>query len=252
MQVVLMTKISNMNKGLLRISVFIVLVAMVCACGGDDDDPSGNATNGKSTAVFNSSVTYGSLTDQDGNIYKTVTIGTQTWMAENLRTTKYNDGTAIPKESESFSTPAYCNYNNSDEAIAIATYGRMYNWFAVNTGKLAPKGWHVPTDAEWTILTDHLGGAGGAGDNLREMGTLHWTAPNTGATNEAGFTGLPGGYSGNDKFFDRGNTGLWWSTSESSTVPEVAVHLTMNPFASSTSLYTISKQTGISVRCIKD
>jgi uncharacterized protein (TIGR02145 family) len=122
-----------------------------------------NNTNGRTTALFNDELEYGTLTDQDGNIYKTITIGNQVWMAENLRTTKYNDGTAIPNvtgKSEwcALTTGAYCNYNNTKNVDTISTYGRIYNWYAVNTGKLAPPGWHVPNDEDWRTLTDYLGG----------------------------------------------------------------------------------------------
>jgi hypothetical protein len=114
---------------------FIAVVFVSCAKGDDDNDS--NLTNGKTTALFNPNVTYGTLTDQDGNIYKTVSIGTQIWMAENLRTTKYNDGTPIPvvldnNEWQSLSIGAYCNYNNTSNLDTIATFGRLYNGYAVN------------------------------------------------------------------------------------------------------------------------
>ncbi len=104
-----------------------------------------------------SDITYGTVTDQDGNEYKTVTIGTQTWMAENLRTTKYNDSTSIPNITsasmwQNSTTGAYCNYNNTTDIDTIVTYGSLYNWYAVNTGKLAPKGWHVATNEEYSTL----------------------------------------------------------------------------------------------------
>jgi uncharacterized protein (TIGR02145 family) len=141
-------------------------------------------------------VTPGTVADIDGNIYHTVTIGTQTWMVENLKTTKYNDGTDIPNVTNStwpdLTTPAYCWYLN-DAATYKATYGALYNWYAVNTGKLCPAGWHVPTDAEWTTLTNYLGGENVAGGKLKETGTSHWQDPNVGATNIVGFTALPGG-----------------------------------------------------------
>src|SRR5664280_1230387 len=115
-------------------------------------------TNGLTTAIFNNTKTYGTMTDQDGNEYKTITIGTQTWMAENLRTTKYRDGTVIPNISygawDTHFTGAYCTYNNTNDAVSIATHGRLYNWNAVTDSRnIAPAGWHVPTDAEWTTLT---------------------------------------------------------------------------------------------------
>jgi uncharacterized protein (TIGR02145 family) len=136
------------------------------------------------------------MTDQDGNVYTSVTIGTQTWMVENLKTTKYNNGTDIPLAAESttwavLTTPGYCWYDN--DIANKATYGAIYNWYAVNTGKLCPTGWHVPSDAEFTTLQTYLGGESVAGGKLKETGTAHWYTPNTDATNESDFTALPGG-----------------------------------------------------------
>jgi uncharacterized protein (TIGR02145 family) len=138
------------------------------------------------------------VSDVDGNTYKVVIIGTQVWMAENLKTTKYSDGTPIPLVTDNtawsnLTTPGYCWYNN-DSATIAQTYGALYNWYTVNTGNLCPAGWHVPTDAEWTILITYLGGEDVAGGKLKEAGTAHWSSPNTGATNETGFTALPGGF----------------------------------------------------------
>ena len=140
------------------------------------------------------------VTDIDGNVYQTVTIGTQVWMVENLKTTRYIDGTAIPLDTNSstwggLTTPGYCWYN--DSAIYGNTYGALYNWYAVNTGKLAPAGWHVPTDSEWTVLTTYLGGETVAGGKLKDTGTTYWQSPNTGATNASGFLALPGGFRSN-------------------------------------------------------
>jgi uncharacterized protein (TIGR02145 family) len=155
------------------------------------------------------------VTDIDGNVYHSVTIGTQTWMAENLKTTRLRDGTAIPLVNDStdwsnLTTPGYCWYN--DSAIYGNTYGALYNWFAVNTGKLAPIGWHVPKDTEWTVLTTYLGGDKAAGGPLKDTGTTYWLSPNGGATNSSGFSALPGGcrrYDGS--FGTMGNNGYWWS-----------------------------------------
>lgn len=249
-----------MNRRILKLSVIIATVAMTfSSCSKDDDDnkpASTNPTNGKTTAVFNSSVTYGTLTDQDGNIYKTVTIGTQTWMAENLRTTKYNDGTAIPLVTdnikwEKLTTGGYCNNQNTSNIESIATYGRLYNWYAVNTGKLAPKGWHVPTDDELKTLTAFLGGGSKAGGKLKETGTLHWMSPNYGATNETGFTALPGGNRLNTGSFSYfGYSGYLWSTTEKDTsnawVTEMIFH------DSDVGRDIVSKNGGFSVRCVRD
>ncbi len=246
-----------MYKRYLKISVLIASVAIVfSSCSKDDNDSSsGSSTNGKTTAVFNSSVFYGSITDRDGNVYKTVTIGTQTWMAENLRTTTYNDGTAIPNvtdnDSWASSTGAYCNHNIATGTDTIATYGRLYNWYAVNTGKLAPKGWHVPTYAEWTTLVTYLGGDSVSGGKLKETGTTHWRSPNTGATNETGFTALPGGArNSNGTFTSLRNNGYWWSATEGNAANAWSRYIDFD--YSFVGIDYNSKGVGSSVRCVRD
>jgi uncharacterized protein (TIGR02145 family) len=182
--------------------------------------------------------------------------GTQTWMAENLRTTKYNDGADIPNvidtdEWGDLITGAYCNYNNTSNEDTIATYGRLYNWYVVNTGKLCPTGWHVPTDAEWTSLTDYLGGTGFAGGKLKETGSSHWNSPNTGATNETGFTALPGGLRNIlGAFTYIGTIGIWWSATESST--EYALGRAISYTSAEVFWNGFVKELGYSVRCVKD
>ena len=156
------------------------------------------------------------VVDADGNIYHAVTIGTQVWMVENLKTTRYNDGSAIPLDTNGgtwggLTTGAYCWYNN-DSGSNKNTFGALYNWNAVSTGKLAPTGWHVPTDSEWTVLTTFFGGESAAGGALKSTGTTYWLAPNTGATNSSGFSALPGGYRfTNGGFFRIDSTGYWWT-----------------------------------------
>ena len=196
----------------------------------------------------------GSITDIDGNTYKTVTIGTQTWMAENLKVTKYNDGIAIPNVTDNtawreLTTGALCDYDNIPSNSE--TYGKLYNWHAVNTGKLCPTGWHVPSDAEWTELTDYLGGTSVAGGKLKETGTTHWASPNTGATNETGFTALPGGlrYSGGN-FLTFGNAGYWWSATESNAAR--AWYRDMTYDSSNVDRYSSLKWVGYCVRCVRD
>jgi uncharacterized protein (TIGR02145 family) len=194
------------------------------------------------------------VTDKDGNVYHTVTIGTQVWMVENLKTTKYNDGTDIPNVTDAtawaaLTTPAYCWYNN-DKATNKNTYGALYNWYTVNTGKLAPIGWHVPSDAEWTTLMTYLGGGNMAGGKLKEIGTLNWTTPNTGADNSSGFTALPGGERFTGQFTSLGIYGCWMSSSEISSNQIWYMYL----------YYSVSdmwsgghpEDSGFSVRCIRD
>lgn len=157
------------------------------------------------------------LQDIEGNEYRTVTIGTQVWMAENLKTTKFNDGTSIPMVSDNeawvkISTPAYSWYNN-DSIANKKTYGALYNWYAVSTNKLCPAGWHVPTDGEWQTLTLFLDGFYTAGGKMKEKGTEHWKSPNIDGTNESGFTALPAGYRSLQGIFNYiGIACYWWSS----------------------------------------
>lgn len=158
------------------------------------------------------------ITDRDGNVYDVIRIGTQLWTKQNLKTTKFSDGTSITQITDNttwtnLTTQGYCWYDN-DAATYKALYGALYNWYAVNTGKLCPTGWHVPTDAEWYTLSNYLNGEVDAGGKLKEAGTVHWTAPNTDATNETGYTALPGGYRTDTGLFDNfGIYGFWWSSS---------------------------------------
>jgi len=205
---------------------------------------------------FNPDLTYGSVSDIDGNTYKTIQIGTQTWMAENLKTTKYNDGTAIPKIKGSnawgaLTTGAYCNYNNFEAYSPI--YGRLYNWYvgaSTNPQNVCPSGWHVPSDAEWTVLIDYLGGESVAGDKLKEAGSAHWPEYYTGATNESGFTALPGGLRNQPaSFSDEGAHGYWWLSAESDVEYGAIYGLRYGGEEFSSYFY---KDGGLSVRCMKD
>ncbi len=197
------------------------------------------------------------VTDVDGNVYEAVTIGTQTWMAENLKTTKYNDGSAIPVELNNskwsnLRTPAYCWYANNGPANKD-TYGALYNWYAVSTGKLAPEGWHVAADSEWNALITYLGGTAVAGGPLKEAGMIHWNwgTVNAGATNETGFSALPGGMRTYVGDFSGINlvTYLWSSSNYSETY---AMACTISCSTSDVQRLTLSKWLGFSVRCVKD
>jgi uncharacterized protein (TIGR02145 family) len=220
------------------------------------------ATNEAGTAYGNEvSFTSEPLTDADGNIYKTVIIGDQLWMAENLKTTKYSDGTDIPLVTDglkwaSLTSPGFCWYDNDRETCGDI-YGALYNWFAVNTDILCPDGWHVPDNEEWGILADYLGGVKIAGGMLKETGTINWMSPNTNATNETGFTGRPGGFRSRNwetkrygKFGRLGITGYWWSYSI-----EDDYSAWENELGYSTGSIIgnyVDKGKGLSVRCIKD
>lgn len=168
------------------------------------------------------------MTDIDGNLYSTVIIGTQEWVGENLTVSKYNDGTIIPQVTDptawsNLTTGAWCYYDN-DPANGLI-YGKLYNYYAVAgihdtiastpNKVLAPIGFHVPTDTNWTTLSDYLGGLNVAGGELKEIGTAHWMSPNTGATNSSGFTGLSDGFRGDYGFFvGMGLYANWWSSTE--------------------------------------
>lgn len=194
--------------------------------------------------------------DADGNSYHPVVIGSQTWLKENLRTTKYNDGTGIPSVTANadwanLTSPAYCWYDN-DQGYK-PDYGALYTWYTVKTGKLCPAGWHVPTDAEWTILENTVGGLAVAGGKLKETGLLHWADPNAGATDQYGFTALPGGWregngggSVNLKY-----VGNWWTSSEYSPDAPYWRYIDWDKLGVARQ-YGGDPSFGLSVRCIKD
>jgi uncharacterized protein (TIGR02145 family) len=209
------------------------------------------------------------VTDIDGNVYNTVTIGTQTWMTGNLKTTKYNDGVSIPLISDNLAwdertTGAYCWYNN-DPTANENLYGKLYNWYTVNTGKLCPTGWHVPTDAEWVTLKNYLtnngyGFEGSGSDIAKSMSakTAWATSPYVGSpgndpssNNSSGFSALPGGYrSGPGSFNGIGEDGYWWSASEYNSTDALYRYLQN----SGTVIFGDNriKVIGYSVRCMKD
>lgn len=202
----------------------------------------------------------GTLTDIDGNVYQTIEIGTQTWMAENLKVTHYRNGNAIPNVTYyddwwKGTTGAYCWYDNIFAWKKF--YGALYNWYAVtDTSGLCPAGWHIPTDEEWTILTDYLGGdilAGGKMKSTRKEPDVHpkWDSPNIGATNESGFSGLPGGYRDRDgSFRGIGARGYFWSPKEGSSYP--AWYRSLDYSYSNLTRNEGSKWEGFSVRCLRD
>ncbi|HBS85204.1 MAG: hypothetical protein A2W91_01830 [Bacteroidetes bacterium GWF2_38_335] len=195
------------------------------------------------------------VTDIDGNVYHTITIGTQVWMVENFKVTHFRNGDSIPNITDdtqwsSMTTSAYCNYENSSSNST--TYGRLYNWYVINdTRNICPEGWHVPTQEEWTTLVDFLGGLTAAGGKIKEIGTAHWFTPNTGATNSSGFTGLPAGTRNTSGSFSNiGNHGYWWSSSNKDDVDAWEFNTNYNH----ADMYKNfdPKNTGFSIRLIKD
>lgn len=225
--------------------------------------------------LFNPNLTYGSVTDIDGNVYKTITIGTQIWMAENLKTTKYSDGTPIPLVNTkttwaTLSTNSKAYSWHSDSIRYKDTYGALYTWAAAMNGAASsisnpsgvqgacPTGWHLPSDAEWTKLVVDICCSSTAGGKLKETGIAHWRIPNYGATNESGFTALPGDLRGPDGGFSSvGSLGYWWTSTEYNTSfgyngINWLMSFSHGDASRSTGDYGGIKQSGLSVRCVKD
>lgn len=211
------------------------------------------------------------LTDTDGNIYAAVQIGSQVWMAENLRTTTLNDGTDIPNitdltEWSALETSSYDYYHDGDyldKELNGSIYGGIYNWNTVKNGMVCPTGWHVPSLVEWETLIDFLGGGDNAAYKLMESGIIHWDAPNTNANNESGFTALPGGVLVIEdpiyEYYDLGKAGFWWSSTEdpNSMNRAMNVDMTVNRDFEGSMLFRYignskPKEFGLSIRCISD
>jgi uncharacterized protein (TIGR02145 family) len=187
----------------------------------------------------------------------TIVIGTQQWMEKNLDVVTYRNGDIIPHVTDptewaALTTGAWCYYNNDPANGAI--YGKLYNWYAVNDPRgLAPQGWHIPTDEEWTTLSTKLGGRFVAGGKMKTTGTTRWFTPNTGATNESGFAGLPGGFLfGSGSFLDVGGTGYWWSASENVGYTITAGCRFLNYNNGYLNGNAAWKAEGLSVRCLRD
>ncbi len=194
-----------------------------------------------------------SMTDKDGNVYTSVTIGTQVWMVENLKTTKFSNGDLIPTSTSDISAEATPKFQwaYNDTASYADIYGRLYTWYAaIDSRNLCPTGWHVPSLEEWQTLKSFLGGDSTAGGKLKQTGTTYWQAPNTGATNSTGFTGLPGGYrSQHGAYFGLHQSGWWWTTTDDA---PLAWGHSMHFNADSLINWGYYKSAGVSVRCLKD
>jgi uncharacterized protein (TIGR02145 family) len=202
------------------------------------------------------------IRDIDGNSYRTVQIGDQIWMTQNLRTTRFNDGTPIAnvtgyEEWSALKTPAYCWYNN--DSTLSDPYGALYNWYVVETDKLCPDGWHIPTDEEWNQLTSSIDILSLTGGALKESGMDHWRSPNEGATNRSGFSALPGGYrSYNGTFNLLRASAYWWSTTESNwygvseDAPSRVIFRSVMHDNSEVVRHISEKTNGFSVRCLKN
>jgi uncharacterized protein (TIGR02145 family) len=200
------------------------------------------------------------VTDIDGNVYQTVTIGTQVWMAENLRVTHYRNGNAIPFVPDSatwnytLTYGAYCEYNN--DINNVTTYGRLYNYYAANDSRgIAPAGWHIPSWAEWNTLSDWLNGDAVAGGKEKEAGYAHWMSPNTDATNSSSFTALPGGVRNNLTpgwgYHEMGATANFWtSTVDAGTLMHTITLYYTSAYQGNVLGYNMAF--GLSIRCVKN
>tara|TARA_B100001250_G_scaffold278285_1_gene240732 strand:+ start:10 stop:759 length:750 start_codon:yes stop_codon:yes gene_type:complete len=194
--------------------------------------------------------------DIDGNFYSTVQIGNQLWMSENLKTTRYNNGDEIPTgltdgEWQNTTSGALAVYDDNESNADI--YGRLYNWYAlVDNRGVCPENFHVPTDEEYTQLTIYLGGSEVAGGKMKEAGLEHWNSPNAGATNESGFSGFPGGFRNiSGSYVYVGNDGYFRSSSEYST-SQAWYHSLHYGYSVVYQGFNMSKQSGLSVRCVGD
>jgi uncharacterized protein (TIGR02145 family) len=257
--------------------IYIILsITMLTACKKESSNPTDNSTTNSNstnpvTCIDNPNINFtcigtpvgkfsDCIKDINGNTYKTVTIGTQTWMAENLKTSKYNDGTSIPnvtdgKQWKELTKGAWCNYNNSDSLGKI--YGKLYNWFAVSpttngNKNICPSGWHVPNNTEWNSLIEFLGSKNLAGAKIKEIGILKWITPNYESNNISLFSALPSGARDyyNGEFVNIGINGYFWSSDESKSTDAWFLYLE-NKY-NSTYLKSDDQPLGISIRCIKN
>jgi len=204
----------------------------------------------------------GTVTDIDGNIYNTITLGAQVWMVENLKTTKFRDGTVIPNITDNTSwvnatSGAYCDYDNNP--TNSAEYGGLYNLYAVKDNHgLAPAGWHVPNLTEWTTLILYLGGAGVAQGRMKEEGFTHWDSPNTGADNSSGLTALgSGNRSSSAQYYNLKKRAIFWSSTSSISSTSMNIYAIIlehdnNRWIEQRGSFGGTSSFGYSVRCIKD
>ena len=213
--------------------------------------------NGVIWVSLTGNASVGSVTDVDGNLYPTIRIGEQEWMAKNLQVTKFRGHTLIDQITnpiiweglDNTMSPAWCWYNN-DGVFAEDRLGKLYNWYAVDGDSICPAGWHIPTSAEWHQLAIYLGGSSTAGSKMKQTGSPHWLQPSLNGTNESGFSGLGGGYrDDNGQYLSYQLVGQWWSSNDAGVMA-----LSFRLRDATNDLFTLShdKRTGFSIRCIKD
>lgn len=212
---------------------------------------------GISDAVFNENFSYGIMADIDGNAYKTIKIGEQTWMAENLRTTHYRNGDLISNITSNsqwvnLQTEAYSAYNNTEDLDELATFGLLYNWYAVSDPRnLAPEGWRVATQADWDALISELGGVNVAGSKLKEAGNTHWN-PGSSGNNSSGFTALPSGrrqYT-DGTFINLNFNGFWWANTANGA--DFSFYYQLNFDSNTIIAANFLRSAGYAVRCVKE
>ncbi len=243
---------------------FIVLALTFNSCS-DDNSPSVNNTNGGGNNTGGCGSGSTSVADIDGNFYNVVTIGNQCWMKENLKTTRYKNGTNIPTVTSDAlwvsNTVGACSDYDNDPANTVE-YGKLYNWYAVaNPAGLCPTGWHEPEEWEWNVLIKNLDASADtinhgwssltAGGAMKELGLSHWVSPNTGATNSSSFTALSGGARSDfGAFVGVGTTGDFWSSTENN--PGGAWSHWLENNSSKVGRGVTLEKIGLSVRCVKD
>lgn len=239
---------SKIRYSIILIFAFIVILMTFAGCSEESnptDEPFVDHTGET-----------GTVTDIDGNIYSTIGIGGQIWMAENLKVTQYRNGDEIPNLTDDIlwsntNEGAYCSYNNDPNIAAV--YGNLYNWYTVIDGRnIAPEGWHIPTEDEWDKLINWLGGEDTAGGKLKS--TDLWNAPNAGATNESGFSGLPAGMKLGIYYINLNTQGFFRTRSYWNIGGQVwPVNYTLHKDSVNVLTYTLNDKTmGLSVRCVKD
>ncbi len=225
-----------------------------------------NATHScGSLQVHNPSLTYGTMTDQDGNVYKTILIGNQEWMAENLKASHYRNGNTIPVVTSNTAwyglNSGACSWYNNDSATYDCPYGRVYNWYAMNDARrLCPSGWHEPTDAEWNVLIGTLDPSFNpnitgtqsltAGGFLKSSGNFFWMSPNQDGNNSSGFSALPGGQRDGNGFGSVGNIAGFWTKTAFGTAASWTREI--YTYSGTMERYSYDKRVGYYVRCIKD
>lgn len=247
----------KLHSNRIHVSLFTLVVALIFNTVSPAEESSSDKQENQNTFTCGETVK-----DADGNEYGTVVIGDQCWMTENLRTSSYSNGNPIKKvtssrEWKSLEEGAWSFYNNSERWNN--PYGKLYNWYAVNDERnICPANWHVPSYDEWDAMADHLGGRTVAGGKLKTPGTDNWRRPNLYATNQTGFSAVPGGsrtnfgdFRAHHRFYDLGKFGYWWTSSFHSDYEKVAWARMINHRSGSLQSVYNPKTTGYSVRCVK-